>query len=54
MTDMIERAYEAGRAEVAGANLVQNLRRQLTNIERPSGMPVDLLDESVGGAECDE
>lgn len=50
----IERAYEAGRAEVAGANLVQNLRRQLTSIEATVGDAIDLLDESVGGADCDE
>lgn len=49
VTDMIERAYEAGRAEVAGANLVQNLRRQLTSIEATVGDAIDLLDESVGG-----
>lgn len=54
VTDMIERAYEAGRAEVAGANLVQNLRRQLTSIEATVGDAIDLLDESVGGADCDE
>ena len=48
VTDMIERAYEAGRAEVAGANLVQNLRRQLTSIEATVGDAIDLLDESVG------
>lgn len=48
-TDMIERAYEAGRAEVAGANLVQNLRRQLTSIEATVGDAIDLLVESVGG-----
>lgn len=53
VTDMIERAYEAGRAEVAGANLVQNLRRQLTSIEATVGDAIDLLDESTG-AECDE
>lgn len=49
VTDMIERAYEAGRAEVADANLVQNLRRQLTSIEATVGDAIDLLDESVGG-----
>lgn len=58
VTDMIERAYEAGRAEVTGANLVQNLlqnlRRQLTSIEATVGDAIDLLDESVGGADCDE
>lgn len=56
VTDMIERAYEAGRAEVAGANpnLVQNLRRQLTSIEATAGDAVDLLDESTGAMECDE
>ena len=54
VTDMIERAYEAGRAEVADANLVQNLRRQLTSIEATVGDAIDLLDESVGGADCDE
>lgn len=54
VTDMIERAYEAGMAEVAGANLVQNLRRQLTSIEATVGDAIDLLDESVGGADCDE
>ncbi len=54
VTDMIERAYEAGRAEVAGANLVQNLRRQLTSIEATVGDAIDLLDEGVGGADCDE
>lgn len=43
------RAYEAGRAEVAGANLVQNLRRQLTSIEATVGDAIGLLDESVGG-----
>lgn len=54
VTDMIERAYEAGRAEVADASLVQNLRRQLTSIEATVGDAIDLLDESVGGADCDE
>lgn len=54
VTDMIERAYEAGRAEVAGANLVQNLRRQLTSIEATVGDAIDLLDESTGAVECDE
>lgn len=54
MTDMIERAYEEGRAEVTGANLVQNLRRQLTSIEATVGDAIDLLEESVGGADCDE
>lgn len=54
MTDMIERAYEAGRAEVAGANLVQNLRRQLTSIEATVGDAIDLLDEGTGAVECDE
>lgn len=51
---MIERAYEAGRAEVAGANLVQNLRRQLTSIEATVGDAIDLLDEGTGAVECDE
>lgn len=54
VTDMIERAYEAGRADFAGANLAQNLRRQLTSIEATVGDAIDLLDESVGGADCDE
>lgn len=54
VTDMIERAYEAGRAEVADANLVQNLRRQLTSIEATVGDAIDLLDESTGAVECDE
>lgn len=54
VTDMIERAYEAGRAEVAGANLVQNLRRQLTSIEATVGDAIDLLDDSTGAVECDE
>lgn len=54
VADMIERAYEAGRAEVADANLVQNLRRQLTSIEATVGDAIDLLDESVGGVDCDE
>lgn len=54
VTDMIERAYEAGRAEVTGANLVQNLRRQLTSIEATVGDAIDLLDESTGAVECDE
>ena len=57
VVDMIERAYEAGRAGRAGiadANLVQNLRRQLTSIEATIGDAIDLLDESVGGADCDE
>ena len=49
VTDMIERAYEAGRAGIADANLVQNLRRQLTSIEATVGDAIDLLDESVGG-----
>lgn len=49
VTDMIERAYEAGRAEVTGANLVQNLRRQLTSIEATVGDAIDPLDESVVG-----
>lgn len=39
VVDMIERAYEAGRAGIADANLVQNLRRQLTSIEATVGMP---------------
>ena len=43
VTDMIERAYEAGRAEVADANLVQNLRRQLTSIKATVGDAIDLL-----------
>lgn len=51
---MIERAYEAGRAEVADANLVQNLRRQLTSIEATVGDAIDLLDESTGAVDCDE
>lgn len=54
VTDMIERAYEAGRAEVADANLVQNLRRQLTSIEATVGDAINLLDESTGAVECDE
>lgn len=54
VTGMIERAYEAGRAEVADANLVQNLRRQLTSIEATVGDAIDLLDESTGAVECDE
>lgn len=54
VTDMIERAYEAGRAEVAGANLVQNLRCQLTSIEATVGDAIDLLDDSTGAVECDE
>lgn len=54
VTDMIERAYEAGRAEVADANLVQNLRRQLTSIEATVGDAIDLLDKSTGAVECDE
>lgn len=54
VVDMIERAYEAGRAEVAGANLVQNLRRRLTGIEATVGDAIDLLDESTGAVECDE
>lgn len=49
VVDMIERAYEAGRAGIADANLVQNLRRQLTSIEATVGDAIDLLDESVGG-----
>lgn len=55
VVDMIERAYEAGRAGIADANLVQNLRRQLTSIEATVGDAIDLLDESTGGgADCDE
>lgn len=54
VVDMIERAYDAGRAGIADANLVQNLRRQLTSIEATVGDAIDLLDESVGGAGCDE
>lgn len=49
-----ERAYEAGRAEVAGSNLVQNLRRQLTSIEATVGDAIDLLGESTGAVERDE
>lgn len=41
-------------AEVFGANLVQNLRRQLTSIEATVGDAIDLLDESTGAVECDE
>lgn len=33
----------------ADANLVQNLRRQLTSIEATVGDAIDLLDESTGG-----
>lgn len=36
VVDMIERAYEAGRAGIADANLVQNLRRQP---HRPPDVP---------------
>lgn len=54
VTDMIERAYEAGRAGIADANLVQNLRRQLTSIEATVGDAIDLLDDSTGAVECDE
>ena len=54
VTDMIERAYEAGKAQDAAAKLVQDLRLHLTSIEATAGEAIDLLDESVGGADCDE